>query len=213
MALKLIGRKKGMTRIFDSEGNLEVCSVISIEPHVVAQIKTDENDGYAALQLATEKLSPTKAKKQSKSLQGHFKKAGVDNRRLIKEARVDNIAEYQVGQELSVEAFSECKYVDVIGTSKGKGYQGTIKRWNFAGGPASHGSGFHRHSGSTGMRTSPGRNLPGGGKAGHMGNERVTSANLKVVKVDRERNLLLVRGAIPGARNGIVQVIKSVKKG
>lgn len=212
MSLKLVGRKKGMTRIFDQNGDLIPCTVICIEPHVIAQIKNEEKDGYSALQLAAEKLSPSKARNSSKPLQGHFKKAGVDPRRFLKESRVSPSETYAEGQEFNVGHFEVSSYVNVVGVSKGKGYQGVMKRWNYAGGPAAHGSGFHRHAGSTGMRTSPGRCLPGVKKAGHMGDERVTVENLKVLKIDLEKNLIVVQGAVPGAQNSVVHVVKSTKK-
>ena len=140
-----------------------------------------------------------------------FAKAGITPRKHLSESRVENSSEYQVGQAITVDAFAECKYVDVRGVSKGKGYQGVMKRHNFSGGPASHGSGFHRHAGSTGMRTSPGRCLPGIKKAGHMGAERVTVQNLEVVKIDNERNVMLVKGAIPGFRTGLVYITEAKK--
>src|ERR1700722_16961809 len=145
MTLKLMGKKRGMTRIFDDQGNVVVCTVISAEPNVVSQLKTDETDGYKAVQLAAEKVKPSKLRNVSKPLQGHFKKAGIEPRRYISQTPVDNIEAYQVGQEFDLGIFADCKFVDVTGISKGKGHQGVIKRHNFSGGPAAHGSGFHRH--------------------------------------------------------------------
>jgi large subunit ribosomal protein L3 len=169
MTLKLMGKKKGMTRLFDEKGNHVVCTVISAEPNIVTQIKRKDNDGYEAVQLSAFKVKPSKVKNVSKPLRGHFKKAGVEARERCLESRVENGEEFQLGQEVDVAYFADAGFVDVSGVSKGKGYQGVIKRHHFAGGPASHGSGFHRHGGSCGMRTSPGRCLPGQKKAGRMG--------------------------------------------
>ncbi|MFY7843121.1 MAG: 50S ribosomal protein L3 [Rhabdochlamydiaceae bacterium] len=212
MTLKFMGKKRGMTRIFDDQGNIVVCTVISVEPNVVSQIKTKENDGYNAVQLCAEKVKPSKVRNVSKPLVGHFKKAGVEPRRYLAQSLVDGIESYSIGQEIDLAAFEDCQYVDITGFSKGKGYQGVMKRHNFKGGPASHGSSFHRHGGSCGMRTTPGRCLPGQKKAGHMGDERVTVQNLKVVKIDRENQVILVKGAVPGFRNGLVYLSKATKK-
>lgn len=207
-----MGIKQGMMQVFDKNGNRVVCTVIQAEKHVVLQIKTKESDGYDALQLASIKLNPAKARNVAKPQQGHFKKASVEPRRSVCEVRVDETASYQLGQEIGVETFNEIGFVDVIGQSKGKGYQGVIKRHHFAGGPAAHGSGFHRHGGSCGMRSTPGRCLPGQKKAGRMGNERVTVENLRVVRVDAERQLIIVEGAIPGCRGGKVYIVPAKKK-
>ncbi len=212
MTLKLMGKKKGMTRIFDAKGNQVVCTVISAEPHVVTQIKRKEKDGCEAIQLASFKVKPSKLRNVSKPLKGHFIKAGVEPRAEIKQSKVPSAESYQMGQEVGLSYFADVTHIDVQGVSKGKGYQGVIKRHNFAGGPAAHGSGFHRHGGSTGMRTSPGRCLPGQKKAGRMGGEVVTQQTLRVVKIDEERQVILVEGAIPGARGGLVYMTKSVKK-
>lgn len=214
--LKLMGTKRGMTQRFDEKGNVITCTVIHAEPNVICQIKRKESDGYNALQLGYQKLVAkdprTIQKRVSNQLLGHFKKASIEPRRFLAEARIDNVDSYQVGQELGVQLFAEVAYVDVVGTSKGKGYQGVMKRHNFAGGPAAHGSGFHRHGGSTGMRSTPGRCLPGTKKAGRMGSERVTVQNLRIVAVDEARNLLVVAGAIPGAKGSLVQMIPALKK-
>jgi large subunit ribosomal protein L3 len=212
MTLKLLGKKRGMTRLFDGSGNHVVCTVISAEPNIITQIKRKESDGYEAVQLSAFKVKPSKVRNVSKPLQGHFKKAGVEPRDSSLESRVESAETFQVGQEVDVTYFAEDEYVDVSGISKGKGYQGVIKRHHFAGGPASHGSGFHRHGGSTGMRTSPGRCLPGQKKAGRMGSDKVTLQSLRVVRVDKERQVIIVEGAIPGARGGVVYMTKSVKK-
>lgn len=216
MAIKLMGKKRGMTQRFDEAGNLIVCTVIEVEPNVVVQLKTKENDGYNAVQIGYEKVTakdPRKEKKRtSKPLQGHYQKAGVSPRKFSGEFRADEGEEFSLGQELGVANFKEVEFIDVIGVSKGKGYQGVIKLHNFAGGPAAHGSGFHRHAGSTGMRTTPGRCFPGGKRASHMGVDRVTVENLKVVLVDEENNLILVEGSVPGANDGLVYLRKAVKK-
>lgn len=212
MTLKLMGKKRGMTRLFDENGNHVVCTVISAEPNVITQIKRKETDGYEAVQLSAFKAKPSKVKNVSKPLQGHFKKAGVEARTVSSETRVNGIESFQLGQEVSVTHFAGVDFVNVSAVSKGKGYQGVIKRHNFAGGPASHGSGFHRHGGSTGMRTSPGRCLPGQKKAGRMGGETVTQRNLRVVKIDEEKQVIVVEGAVPGARGGLVFITKAAKK-
>lgn len=212
MTLKLMGKKRGMTRIFDEKGNHVVCTVISAEPNIISQIKKKESDGYEAVQLAAFKVKPSKARNVSKPLQGHFKKAGIEARAHSVESRVESTEAFQVGQEVGVGYFSDVVFVDIAGVSKGKGYQGVIKRHHFAGGPASHGSGFHRHGGSTGMRSSPGRCLPGQKKAGRMGGEAVTQQNLRIVKIDEEKQVILVEGAIPGARGGLVYITKAEKK-
>jgi large subunit ribosomal protein L3 len=212
MAITLMGKKKGMTRLFDEKGNVVVCTVIAAEPNVVAQVKSKETDGYDAIQLGAFQVKPSKTKNVTKPLKGHYAKAKIEPRRHLKESRTEANDKYSVGDEVGVSYFSDCTFVDVIGVSKGKGYQGVIKRHHFAGGPASHGSGFHRHGGSTGMRTSPGRCLPGQKKAGRMGGEQVTVENLKVVKIDAEKQLIVVEGAIPGAREGLVFISKSNKK-
>lgn len=212
MTLKLMGKKRGMTRLFDDNGNHVVCTVISAEPNVVTQIKRKDKEGYEAVQLSAFKVQPSKAKKVSKPRRGHFAKAGVEPRKHSAESRFDTVEEFQLGQEVGVGYFADIPFVDVQGVSKGKGYQGVIKRHHFAGGPASHGSGFHRHGGSTGMRTSPGRCLPGQKKAGRMGNDTVTLQSLRVVKIDEEKQIIIVEGAIPGARGGLVYITKAKKK-
>jgi len=212
MSMNLMGRKKGMTRIFDENGNVVVCTVIQLEPNVVTQVKTKETDGYVALQIAAHQVSSSKKRNVSKPLLGHFAKAKVEPCRDICESRIADVSEYEAGKELTVEYFSEVVFVDVTGMSKGKGFQGPIKRHNFKGGPAAHGSGFHRHMGSTGMRSTPGEVFKGKKMPGHMGHERVTVENLKVVKVNPETNTLLVKGAVPGAKKGLLYVRKSIKK-
>jgi large subunit ribosomal protein L3 len=207
-----MGKKKGMTQIFDDNGNVVVCTVIHAEPNVVAQVLTKEKAGYSAVQLAAFKTSASKKKNVAKPQREFFAKKNMEVCRKMKESRLDDVSAYSEGQQVGVEHFAEVAFVDVRSVSKGKGYQGVMKRHNFAGGPAAHGSGFHRHGGSTGMRSTPGRCLPGQKKAGRMGGERVTTQNLKVVKVDPEKQVILVKGAVPGARESIVYLFKAKKK-
>lgn len=214
--LRLMGKKRGMMQIFDDKGNAIVCTVIEAQPNVVTQIKTDETDGYKAVQLGFEKVvvvnERTIEKRVSKPLRGHFQKNGIAPRRFLAECVVASPADFTLGQEIGVDTFAEIPYVDVTGTSKGKGFQGVMKLHNYSGGPASHGSGFHRHAGSTGMRSTPGRCLPGGKRASHMGHEQKTVQNLKVVMVNEEDNLIVVKGQIPGPRNGLVYLYPAKKK-
>ncbi|MCB1115587.1 MAG: 50S ribosomal protein L3 [Chlamydiia bacterium] len=212
MSLKLMGKKLGMTRVYDEKGNLIVCTVIAAEPNVIVQVKDAEKDGYQAVQLGAVKVPENKKKNLSKPLVGHFAKAKVEPRRHLLESRIENIDTYQVGQEIGIDYFADGEFVDVCGTSKGKGFQGVVKRHNFGGGPGSHGSGFNRTAGSTGMRSTPGRSLPGVKKAGQMGAQKVTTENLKVVRVDAAKQVLLVKGAVPGAKNSLLYIRKSVKK-
>lgn len=212
MTLKFLGIKKGMTRLFDKDGNLVVCTVISAEPNIVSMLKSKETDGYNAVQLSAFKVKPSKLNNVSKAMKGHYAKANIEPRRHTHETRVDDAAQFQIGAEIKASQFAEVAYVDVTAISKGKGFQGVIKRHGFAGGPASHGSGFHRHGGSTGMRTSPGRCLPGQKKAGRMGADQVTTQNLKVVRVDDEKQVIVVQGAVPGSRGALVTVSSAKKK-
>lgn len=214
MSRKLMGKKRGMMQVFDEQGRAFACTVIEAQPNVIAQIKTEEQDGYLAIQLGFDEVKTKDArtveKRVSKPLRGHFKKANVAPQRHLTEMRVDSVEGFNVGQELTVDQFTEIAFVDVTAITKGKGYQGVIKLHNFAGGPASHGSSFHRHAGSTGMRTSPGRCLPGGKRASHMGLEKQTVQNLEVLRI--EENCILVKGAVPGPRNGLVYVTPAKKK-
>jgi large subunit ribosomal protein L3 len=213
--IKMMGKKRGMTQLFDDKGNAIVCTIIEAEPNVITQIKTPDNDGYTAIQLGFEKIVTkdprTIEKRVSKPLRGHFKKANVEPRRYLVESRLEKTEEYSVGQELDVTQFENIKFVDATAMSKGKGYQGVIKLHNFSGGPASHGSGFHRHAGSTGMRSTPGRCLPGGKRASHMGDDRKTVQNLEVVMIIKEDNIILVKGAVPGPKNGLVILSPAIK--
>lgn len=211
MAIGLIGRKVGMTRIFTPEGVSIPVTVIEVEANRVTQVKSLESDGYCAIQVTT---GSKKASRIIKPEAGHFAKAGVEAGRGLWEFRlVDGEgSDLNVGSELSVALFSDVKMVDVTGQSKGKGFAGTIKRWNFSMGDATHGNSLsHRAPGSIGQRQSPGRVFKGKKMAGHMGDERVTVQSLEVVRVDAERNLLLVKGAVPGATGGDVIVKPAVK--
>lgn len=216
MALVLKGKKRGMTQRFDQKGRSVACTVIEVGASTIVQLKSEERDGYQALQLAYEEISVkderTIEKRVSKSLRGHYAKAGVKPSRVLEECRVDAIDGFEVGQALTLADLGELKYVDVMGRSKGKGFQGVMKRHNFAGGPAAHGSGFHRRAGSTGMRSTPGRCLPGVKKAGRMGGARVTQEGLRVIVLDAERGLLLVEGSVPGPIGGFVTIRPAQKR-
>lgn len=213
-SLKLMGRKRGMIQVFDDQGNALACTVIEAEPNIITLIRTKEKDGYNAIQFAFEEVKVkdprTMDNRVTKPLQGHYKKANLAPRRFLTELRVESTDGFEIGQELTVEMFADIPFIDAKSLTKGKGYQGVMKRHNYAGGPATHGSGFHRHAGSTGMRTSPGRGLPGGKKAGQMGAENMTVQNLRVVKV--QDNLILVKGAVPGPRDGLVYLTQAKKK-
>ncbi len=203
----IIGRKIGMTQIYDEDGNAVPVTVIKAGPCVVVQKRTPENDGYSAVQLGFEEIPE---KKVNKPMLGHFKKAGVNPVRILKEFRVDNVDEYEVGQTIDVSVFQPGDVVDVTGWSKGRGFAGAMKRWGFRGGPKSHGSKFHRMLGSVGQHTEPSKIFKGKKMPGRYGNERVTIRNLKVVKVDPENNLIVVKGGVPGARGGLL-LIRSAK--
>jgi large subunit ribosomal protein L3 len=214
--LKLMGKKRGMIQLFDDNGHAHACTVIEVQPNVITQVKTKENDGYTALQLASDEIivkdQRTIGKRVTKPLLGHFKKANVAPRKHIAESALDSVDEYEVGQTLGLEAFQGIAYIDATATSKGKGFQGVIKRHNFAGGPASHGSGFHRHGGSTGMRSSPGRCLPGQKMPGHMGSEVTTVQSLKVISLDAKECIIVVEGSVPGPRDGLVYISSAIKR-
>ncbi|SFF60276.1 LSU ribosomal protein L3P [Fontimonas thermophila] len=211
MTIAIVGRKAGMTRVFTDAGVAIPVTVIECAPNRVTQVKTVENDGYRAVQVTVGEVKPSRI---NKAQAGHFKKAGVAAGRGLWEIRLDNNegADLQPGSEIKVSAFEGVKAVDVTGISKGKGFAGVQKRWNFGGGRATHGNSLsHRSPGSIGQRQSPGRVFKGKKMAGHMGSERVTVLNLDLVKIDAERNLLLVKGAVPGATNGDVIVRPTVK--
>ena len=216
MALRMMGKKKGMIKRFDQSGNLVVCTVIVVEPNVITQIKRKETDGYNALQIGYEKIETTDPrtvqKRVTKQLLGHFQKGNLSPMRYLKESKLDGVENFSVGQKLDLSLFEDVSHVDVAGVSKGKGFAGVMKRHNFSGGPAAHGSGFHRHAGSTGMRSTPGRCLPGVKKAGRLGGENVTVQNLRVESIDAENHILIVRGAVPGAKEALVSLAPAPKK-
>ncbi|HIT58207.1 MAG TPA: 50S ribosomal protein L3 [Candidatus Faeciplasma pullistercoris] len=206
----IIGKKIGMTQIFDETGKVIPVSVIEAGPCVVVQKKTAENDGYEAVQLG---FGDATAKSLKKPLAGHFKKADVALKKTLKEFRLEDISGLNVGDIIKADLFAAGDIVDVCGTSKGKGFAGTIKRWNNHRLKETHGTGpVHRHAGSMGACSTPSRIFKGKGMPGHLGAERVTIQNLEVVKVDAENNLIAVKGAIPGPKNGIVTICNSVKK-
>ena len=205
----IIGKKIGMTQIFDENGKVVPVTVVEAGPCVVSQKKTVENDGYAAVQIG---FGDLKAHKVKKPMAGHFAKANVAPKRTLREFRFDDIDAYNVGDLVKADVFAAGDKVDVTGTSKGKGYAGVIKRWNFQRLKESHGSGpVARHGGSIGSCSDPSRVYPGKKMAGHLGSERVTVQNLQVVKVDAENNLIAVKGAIPGPKGSVVCVSDSVK--
>lgn len=205
----LIGRKVGMTRIFNEDGVSIPVTVIEIEANRVTQVKTLETDGYCAVQVTT---GSKKASHVTKPEAGHFVKAGVEAGRGLWEFHVAEGEEFTLGQEINVDIFADVKKVDVTGTSKGKGYAGTVKRWNFRTQDATHGNSLsHRVPGSIGQNQTPGRVFKGKKMSGHLGNERVTVQSLEVVRVDAERKLLLVKGAVPGATGGDLIVKPAVK--
>ena len=202
----LIGRKLGMTRIFADDGSVVPVSVIEATPNTVTALRSVEKDGYTAVQLGA-----GRARRLSKPVAGQFKNLDKDHQQLrhVREVRVADSEGFEVGQQLGVDTFAEGELVDVIGVSKGKGFAGVIERHNFKRGPKTHGSDHHRAPGSIGAGTYPGRVWKGTRMAGHMGNERVTVKKLRIVRVDADRNLIMVRGAVPGARNGLLVVQKA----
>ena len=205
----LIGKKIGMTQIFDENGNMVPVTVIEAGPCVVVQKKTTENDGYEAVQVG---YGDVKANKVTKPMGGHFKKADVAPKKVLKEFRLADTSAVNVGDILKADIFAAGEYVDVVGKSKGKGTAGVIKRWNFARLRESHGTGpVARHGGSLGV-IDPARIFKGKKMAGHLGTERVTVQNLSVVKVDAENNLIAIKGSVPGPKGGIVVIADSVKK-
>jgi large subunit ribosomal protein L3 len=206
----LLGTKLGMTQVWNEQGKLVPVTVIQITPNVVTQVRTPEKDGYNAVQIAAGQIDPRKV---TKPLEGHFEAAGVTPRRHVTEIRTANAADYSLGQELTVDGvFAGGQLVDVVGTSKGKGTAGVMKRHNFKGVSASHGAHRnHRKPGSIGASSTPSRVFKGMRMAGRMGGERVTVLNLTVHAVDAEKGLLLVKGAVPGARGRIVYVRNAVK--
>ena len=204
----IIGKKIGMTQIFDEKGNVIPVTVIETAGNVVTQVKTVETDGYNSIQLG---YGEVKAKHINKPLEGHFKKAGVENKKHLREFRMEDVQNYKVGDEVKAEIFTAGEKVDIQGTSKGKGFQGVIRRHGQHRGPMTHGSMYHRRPGSMGQRSTPGRVFKGKKLPGHMGRITVTIQNLEVVKVDTDKNVLLVKGSVPGAKGAILKVKSSVK--
>jgi len=209
MAIGIVGRKCGMTRVFDENGVSTPVTVIEVTPNRITQVKTQESDGYQAIQVTT---GERKANRVNRPKAGHFKKAGVEAGRGLWEFRTDSLDGFEAGGEIKVDIFETGQIVDVTGTSKGKGFAAVIKRWNFQMQDATHGNSLaHRAPGSIGQNQSPGKVFKGKKMSGHMGAERVTTQNLFVVRVDAERNILLIKGAVPGATGGDVIVRPAVK--
>lgn len=208
MKKAIIGRKLGMTQIFDENGKVIPVTVVEAGPCEVIQKKTEEKEGYNAIQVGFENIREKLANKPKK---GHFAKAGVALKRIVKEFKLDNIDEYEVGNEIKADIFEAGEKVDVSGVSKGKGFQGTIKRWNFHRGPMAHGSKYHRAVGSMGAASDPSRTFKNKKMPGHMGNRNTTVLNLEVVKIMPEKNVILIKGGIPGPNKGYVVIRNTVK--
>ena len=208
MKKAIIGKKLGMTQIFDEKGRVVPVTIIEAMPNVVAQIKTIETDGYNAIQLA---YGEGKESKVNKPVKGHFAKAGITPKKHLREFRVDSVEEYKVGNEIKADTFTAGDKIDVQGTSKGKGFQGVIKRHGQSRGPMGHGSMYHRRPGSMGPTSTPGRVFKGKKLPGHMGVDTITIQNLDVVKVDMDKNVILVKGSVPGVKGAILKIRTSVK--
>jgi large subunit ribosomal protein L3 len=210
MSLGLVGRKVGMTRVFSDDGVSTPVTVIEVEPNRISQIKTVETDGYAAIQVVS---GSRRASRVTKPMAGHYRKAGVEAGRGAWEFRVDSIDDFELGSEIKADLFEQGQIVDVSGISKGKGFQGGVKRHNFSMQDATHGNSIsHRANGSIGQNQTPGRVFKGKKMSGHMGAEKCTTQNLEVVRVDAERNLVLIKGAVPGAKSGDVIIRPAVKQ-
>ncbi|MCM1495863.1 MAG: 50S ribosomal protein L3 [Bacteroides sp.] len=226
MKKAILATKIGMTQIFNEDGVLTPVTVLQAGPCVVTQVKTAENDGYSAIQVgfgekkerivnrdvAGKKviINPHGA---TKAETGHFKKAGTTPKRYVREFRLDNAEEYEIGSEIKADIFAEGDKVDATATSKGKGYAGGIKRYGMRSGPAAHGSKYHNHAGSNGSATTPGRVFKGKKMPGHMGAVRVTVQNLEIVKIDLENNVILIKGSVPGPKKSLVMLKETVKVG
>ncbi len=208
MTKAILARKIGMTQVFGEDGTLTPVTVLQAGPCVVTQVKTEENDGYSAIQVGFEDKRENLVNKPE---MGVFEKAGVSAKRFVREFRFENAEEYTAGQEIKVDIFAAGDHIDATATSKGKGYQGAIKRLGQHRGPMGHGSKFHRHQGSNGSASDPSRVYPGKGMPGQMGNKRITIQNLEIVRVDAENNLLLVKGAVPGPKKSLVTIKETVK--
>ena len=210
MSLGLVGRKVGMTRVFSDDGVSTPVTVIEVEPNRISQIKTVETDGYTAIQVIS---GSRRASRVTKPMAGHYRKAGVEAGSGAWEFRVDSVDDFELGSEIKVDLFEQGQLVDVAGISKGKGFQGGIKRHNFTMQDATHGNSIsHRSNGSIGQNQTPGRVFKGKKMSGHMGAEKCTTQNLEVVRVDSERNLVLIKGAVPGSKSGIVIICPAVKQ-
>lgn len=199
----IYGKKIGMTQLFDEDGKVIPVTVIEAAPNKVCQVKTTATDGYEAVQLG---FGTIKEQKVNKPMAGHFSKQGVEPVRYLREVRVADAAEHTVGEEVTVANFAEVKKVDVTGTSKGKGFAGVMRRYGFGGGPGGHGAHFHRAPGSVGQCAYPSRVFKGVRLPGHMGCDTVTTKNLEVVRVDEDMNLIMLKGAVPGGKNGVVRI-------
>ena len=210
MKKAILATKVGMTQIFNEDGVLTPVTVLQAGPCVVSQVKTVENDGYAAVQVG---FVDTREKLVNKAEKGHFDKAGVAYKKFVREFRLENAAEYAPAQEIKADIFAAGDKIDATAVSKGKGFQGAIKRLGQHRGPMAHGSKFHRHQGSNGACSDPSKVFKGKGMPGHMGAKQITIQNLEVVKVDAENNLLLVKGAVPGPKKALVTIKETVKSG
>ena len=208
MKKAILATKVGMTQIFNENGALVPVTVLQAGPCVVTQVKTAENDGYKAVQVG---FVDKREKLVSKPLRGHFDKAGVSYKRYVREFKFENAEEYSVKDEIKADIFAAGDKIDATAISKGKGFQGAIKRYGQHRGPMAHGSKFHRHQGSNGSATTPGRVFKGKGMPGHMGSKQITVQNLEVVKVDADNNLILVKGAVPGPKKSLVTIKETVK--
>ena len=208
MAKGILGKKIGMTQIFAEDGELIPVTVLQAGPCEVTQVKTVENDGYSAVQVGFQDM---REKLSTKPMKGHFEKAGVSVKRFVREFKLDDAENYELGQKITVDVFEAGDKVDATAISKGKGFQGAIKRLGQSRGPMAHGSKFHRHQGSNGSATTPGRVFKGKGMPGHMGSKRITIQNLEVVRVDVENNVILVKGAVPGPKKSLVTLKETVK--
>ena len=206
----ILATKVGMTQIFNEDGSLIPVTVLQAGPCVVTQIKTVDNDGYSAVQVG---FVDKREKLVNKCQKGHFDKAGVSYKRYVRELKLDNAEEYALGAEIKADAFAAGDKIDATAVSKGKGFQGAIKRLGQHRGPMAHGSKFHRHQGSNGACSDPSKVFKGKGMPGHMGAKQITIQNLEVVKVDAENNLLLVKGAVPGPKKALVTIKETVKSG
>jgi len=209
MAISLLGSKVGMTRIYNEDGTATPVTVLEVSPNRISQLKTVDTDGYNAVQLTA---GSKKSSKVSKSESGHYSKASVESGRFTRESRVDSVEDYELGAEVALDVFEEGQKVDITGTTIGKGFAGVLKRYNFAGKDATHGNSInHRTPGSIGQNQTPGRVFKGKKMSGHMGAVKQTTQSLTVVKIDLEKNLMMVKGAVPGARGGDVLVKPAVK--